>query len=285
MRDLFELGRISNLPTCLSNCTVGYLLGGGDLATAWSQWLASCFAVICFYEAGMVFNDFFDREIDSRERPERPIPSGRVSPAQAQYLGLVLTGVGWITVLTFFPQGWFFAALLVIFILIYDRWHGISDASALLMGSCRGLIYLLGACAAGWNPSFTPWLKFPFEMMMYVSALTWLAQSEVGPSPFFTRKFAPFLSGLILFVDFASWTQGGLLAKFSLSVALAWTFLVGSRLVMGEISVKQSVGNLLAAISLWDGAILALCSNRFGVGIAWLCFWVTQKGHRKIQGS
>lgn len=32
------------------------------------------------YLAGMALNDWADREVDARERPERPIPSGRVAP-------------------------------------------------------------------------------------------------------------------------------------------------------------------------------------------------------------
>jgi 4-hydroxybenzoate polyprenyltransferase len=32
----------------------------------------------CLYLAGIVFNDVFDRKVDARERPTRPIPSGVV---------------------------------------------------------------------------------------------------------------------------------------------------------------------------------------------------------------
>src|SRR5687767_12443969 len=35
------------------------------------------------YLGGMALNDWADREVDARERPGRPIPSGRVSPAAA----------------------------------------------------------------------------------------------------------------------------------------------------------------------------------------------------------
>ena len=32
-----------------------------------------------FYTAGMILNDLLDYEVDVRERPERPLPSGAVS--------------------------------------------------------------------------------------------------------------------------------------------------------------------------------------------------------------
>ena len=37
-------------------------------------------ASACLYCGGMVWNDYFDREQDRRERGDRPIPSGKVAP-------------------------------------------------------------------------------------------------------------------------------------------------------------------------------------------------------------
>ncbi|BDH13790.1 SCO3242 family prenyltransferase [Streptomyces hygroscopicus] len=53
--------------------------------------LATC-ASLCLYEAGMALNDWADRDIDAVERPDRPIPSGRIAPAAA------LTAAGSLTV-------------------------------------------------------------------------------------------------------------------------------------------------------------------------------------------
>ena len=33
----------------------------------------------CLYMAGMALNDYADRDVDAKERPKRPIPSGRVN--------------------------------------------------------------------------------------------------------------------------------------------------------------------------------------------------------------
>lgn len=45
----------------------------------------------CLYAAGMALNDYADRDVDARERPQRPIPSGRVSPRFALGLAATLT--------------------------------------------------------------------------------------------------------------------------------------------------------------------------------------------------
>ncbi|MFC3994708.1 SCO3242 family prenyltransferase [Nocardiopsis sediminis] len=51
-------------------------------------------ASACLYWAGMALNDYADRELDAVERPERPIPSGRVRPGEALALAAGLTAAG-----------------------------------------------------------------------------------------------------------------------------------------------------------------------------------------------
>ena len=47
-----------------------------------------------FYIGGMYLNDAFDRDIDARERPERPIPSGHVGARRwGRILRFYLIGV------------------------------------------------------------------------------------------------------------------------------------------------------------------------------------------------
>ncbi|NXY99727.1 UbiA family prenyltransferase, partial [Streptomyces sp. BR123] len=51
---------------------------------------------VCLYWAGMALNDWADRELDAAERPERPLPSGRIRPraALAAAAGLTVAGLG-----------------------------------------------------------------------------------------------------------------------------------------------------------------------------------------------
>ena len=44
-------------------------------------------ATAALYAGGVVLNDVFDRDLDRIERPERPIPSGRVGTPRAAALG------------------------------------------------------------------------------------------------------------------------------------------------------------------------------------------------------
>src|SRR5215210_5994394 len=46
------------------------------------------------YSAGMVWNDYFDLAEDRRDRPFRPLASGRISIRTARFIGIVLLIAG-----------------------------------------------------------------------------------------------------------------------------------------------------------------------------------------------
>ena len=78
--------------------------------------------------AGMIINDIYDIEIDKINRPERPIPSGRISLNQAKWLfiGTYILGVALAIINSLiFSLGWlniFFAAFFGFIGWIYARW-------------------------------------------------------------------------------------------------------------------------------------------------------------------
>ncbi|MFI6317483.1 UbiA family prenyltransferase [Nonomuraea sp. NPDC050556] len=49
---------------------------------------------VCLYWAGMAANDWADRDLDAVERPERPIPSGRIPASAALGIAAGLTAAG-----------------------------------------------------------------------------------------------------------------------------------------------------------------------------------------------
>jgi geranylgeranylglycerol-phosphate geranylgeranyltransferase len=46
--------------------------------------------------ASMAINDYYDRDIDVINEPQRPIPSGAISPKEALFLALVLSVIGFV---------------------------------------------------------------------------------------------------------------------------------------------------------------------------------------------
>lgn len=107
-------------------------------------------ASTCLYWAGMALNDFADRELDRRERPERPIPSGRVSPRTALGIsaGLTAAGLG-VAAVAGGRRSAAVAAVLAVAVWAYDLSDKSGPVSVATMASTRGLDVLLGASAGG----------------------------------------------------------------------------------------------------------------------------------------
>lgn len=70
-----ELVRIPNAFTAIADCLAGYFIVSSNLNPP----VLACLVSGCLYSGGIVFNDYFDYEIDKKERPERVLPSGRIS--------------------------------------------------------------------------------------------------------------------------------------------------------------------------------------------------------------
>ncbi|MBD8079798.1 UbiA family prenyltransferase [Cellulosimicrobium arenosum] len=103
-------------------------------------------ASACLYAGGMALNDYADRHLDALERPERPIPSGRVTPRRALAVATGLTAGG----IALAVAGGGRRALPVVLPLAasvwtYDTVAKESPAGPLVMAACRGLDVLLGA--------------------------------------------------------------------------------------------------------------------------------------------
>ncbi len=144
MADLVELVRA---PAALS--VPGDVIAGAAAAGALSRRTpALAAASVLLYWAGMAANDWADRRLDAVERPERPIPSGRVSPGLAVGLaaGLTAAGVG----LAAAAGGRRAAAValpLAAAVWGYDLAAKNTAAGPAVMAACRGLDVLLGAAA------------------------------------------------------------------------------------------------------------------------------------------
>lgn len=103
---------------------------------------------VCLYWAGMALNDWADREVDAVERPERPIPSGRVAPGTALALagGLTALSLGLASVAGGRSSLRTTAALAAT-AWAYDLGGKNTPAGPVLMATARALDVLVGAGA------------------------------------------------------------------------------------------------------------------------------------------
>src|SRR5713226_1815259 len=85
---LLRLGRISNVPTVWTNVLAGSVIAGG--AQSPNEIALIVLAMTAFYVGGMYLNDYFDRAIDARDRPGRPIDAGEIRAGSVLSIGFGL---------------------------------------------------------------------------------------------------------------------------------------------------------------------------------------------------
>jgi 4-hydroxybenzoate polyprenyltransferase len=145
---LLRLGRVSNLPTIWTNVMAGAVIANS--AAPFANVVLICIAMTAFYVGGMYLNDYFDRDIDARERPGRPIHAGLIGAATVSTVGFAMLATGVAVLLPFGPRTAMWGLALSAAIVVYDSWHKGNVFAPVIMGLCRALVYLAtGAAVSG----------------------------------------------------------------------------------------------------------------------------------------
>lgn len=215
-----ELVRLPNIFTAIADVIAGYWFVSDRLLFSW-RLAALCLASACLYAYGIVLNDITDIETDRNERPNRPLPSGRVSMRAAMRLvvvlavaalalaalagldptvewrGFVIGGYDWRPIVA--TIGLIFA------ISSYDLVTKGTYLGPLNMGVCRGLNLVLGMCAGWWFTTDIGLLAV-VAMVLYVASFTYFGVEEVDRSRRFRlvtgaagAAIAVLLLGLLIF--------------------------------------------------------------------------------------
>jgi 4-hydroxybenzoate polyprenyltransferase len=273
-----KLARISNLPTVWSNVLAAAAITGAPLSP---EVALVALAMSLFYTGGMFLNDAFDREIDARERPSRPIPAGEAAATHVFAIGFGALGAGAALIAAVSTAALPWALLLIIAIVFYDMFHKGNPVAPLVMGACRALVYVATAAALG--ASFDHGLALAAAALgAYVAGLTYAAKQEalnrLGSVWPLALLAAPFLRAL---PESADAIVLAALAAFAVAVALAIHWLM--RRHPGD--VGRAVSLLIAAIALCDALSAATAGAAW---IALLCaafFFLTLVLQRFVPGT
>jgi len=266
LRTLLILGRVSNAPTLWSNCLAGWWLAGGG--PVW-QWLLLTLAMTLIYLGGMFLNDAFDANYDRQNRRLRPIPSGAITEKETWQWGfsLLVAGAG---VLVW--AGTTTAALTLLLtgcILLYNLIHKLAGVSAIFMGACRLLVYLVSASVARDGVTGNV-LWCGLALASYVLGLSLLARKENGrgPAPSWPAIFlaAPLL--LAVLSDDGPARETGNVLGLVLAVWMLWA--LRHAFWRAEPKVGYAVARLLAGITLVDLlAVADLTRPEAGLFVIW----------------
>jgi heme O synthase-like polyprenyltransferase len=284
-----QLGRVSNLPTIWSNVLVGTVLAGGQ---PWRPaTVLVMLAVSLLYVGGMYLNDAFDREIDARERPSRPIPAGLVAANTvfAAGFGMLLAGItiAMLAALMIGPDAVWRPVLASIAlagaIVFYDWNHKDNALSPFFMGLCRVLAYLTAGYAAASAPQVGLFAAALISLC-YLIGLTYIAKQEAHDR---IGNLWPllFLAAPIVYA-LTQITHAPVAVSVVAAALIVW---IGQALSYlrrrGPGDVPRAVVSLIAGISLVDALFLASAGALLAAAAAIVCFLATLLTQRWVSGT
>lgn len=278
-RTYLELVRLPNLFTAGGDVIAGYLVVSRGVNVSSWHLAVLIVASVCLYAGGVVLNDYFDRAVDAVERPERPIPSGRIHATDALKLGLGLLGLGCILAAGAGTLSLGVAILLAGCIVLYDsRGKRIEYVGSANMGACRLLNVVLGASGAA--PLLLEswfWFALPVALIvfLYIASVTLLATGEVwgGNRRISTTVFVAVVVviGGVLWLGFSDRLGEPLYGYPFLAIFAAATLYVIGRVVAEPAAprIRTAIKTCVLSLILLDAAIAASAGGLgYGIGVA-----------------
>lgn len=265
-----QLCRFAAVFTAMADIFLGYLLAHDGGIESWVEFGLLLGGSSCLYLAGMVFNDVFDREIDARERPKRPIPSGRITVRAAVSLGIALVAAGLILPGIVGQQSLIVAGILTGCIFLYDGLLKSTIVGPVVMGACRFLNVMLGAstslaadggATAVWS---MPQLAVAGGLGVYIVGVTWFARHEAGQSRR-GQLIGALLTvnlGLVILIGFALHWHTPHPRSWNTALALGFIGVIINRRLVAAIDdpvavkVQASIRTMLLSLVMLDASLV-----------------------------
>jgi UbiA prenyltransferase family len=260
--------RPANLITAIADILAGMAIAGLHFTTdnfLWGNAILLSISTVGLYGGGVVFNDVFDAELDTIERPERAIPSGRVSKQNASILGISLLFIGILTAFMVSQISGVLAIIISILALFYDRFGKHNNLfGPINMGLCRGVNLLLGISII--NTSVYEWWWVSIVPIIYISAITMISRGEVHGGNKNHLYFAAFLYALVsIFQGYVAYSLGNI--EFAILFILIHILLIFKPLLQAIVSpIGSNIGKAVKAgvlsLIVMDAAWVASSGNR-----------------------
>lgn len=226
-------------------------------------------STLFLYGGGIAFNDVCDADLDAKERPERPIPSGQITKGTALIFVIILFILGIFFAFLHNPISGLIAIFIMACAVIYDKYgkhHSLFGP--INMGLCRGGNLLLGISII--PLAVETWLAISFLPVIYIAAVTIISRGEVHGGHKKMLIFSAILYSMVHISQLAiAWAIGFL--WLAIPFVLLHVYYIFSPLLkaiesplpknIGR-SVKQGVLGLIVMNAAWVGVsgnwILAL---------------------------
>ena len=269
IKHYFLLLRVQNLFTVPSNILAGYFSVAQSLSTNLSVLSLLVASSVLLYISGIVFNDYFDIEVDRKERPFRPLPSEKVSKRTAFVAAAIsmvaANGLAFMVSTLSFTV----AMILSVIILSYDYQLKQTIVGPILMGSARTLNVLLGASAI--LPAAISVQKVLPEqrltilcisMFLYVLSITLLSRMEVGatkPARTVTLPFVVIFGVIAIMIIASSFTVFQVDIVVSLSLFVGVIIITFKRTIFegSSTNIQRAIKTLVLSIIVLDSIFIS----------------------------
>lgn len=265
VKEYLQLIRLPNVFTTPSNILAGYFAAVTTTAAAEADGVHLIAIMVSsglLYIAGIVLNDYFDIEIDKKERPSRPLPSGKISKGYALTIAIVALLIANIIALVVGPISLAISLALTLLIIAYDYQLKYTVLGPFAMGGTRSLNVIFGASPVLLytdNHSVAIVAAAAASLFFYVSSITILSKKEVGKERPNSTLVILIVFGVILAI-----VPLGMLLQFE------WTFLLNLSIFAGvtivtfrqyiakEVpSVQKAVRNMVISIIILDSVFVS----------------------------
>jgi 4-hydroxybenzoate polyprenyltransferase len=231
LRQFLLLVRLPNIFTTPTNILTGYFAA---VLPSWNvdalQLSYLIFSSALLYVAGIVFNDYFDIEIDLRERPYRPLPSKSITTKKALLIGIISLLSA--NLLAFLAGVSSFVVCIVLSAIVigYDYRLKNTLIGPIVMGSTRSLNIILGASPALFaailtNENILVRIMFvSLSLLAYVLSISLLSRKEMVvreehvEEKYDANRQTVVISFLIVFAVVISITFAGFLGIFKIEL-------------------------------------------------------------------
>lgn len=264
LRQYLQLIRLPNAFTAPSNILAGYF-ATVPLADANGFHLVPLMISSgLLYIAGIALNDYFDVEIDHRERPSRPLASGSISKERAMIIAVTALAAANALALVASPASLAVSLALTAAIIAYDSRLKRGPAGPFAMAATRFLNVILGASPAlslALSGALMPDLRIAMFaatlLFAYVVAIMILSRKEVG-----SEKPNAHAAFSIVFAIVASAIAAGFLLQFQLAFLVNLTIfaavmVVTFRRLTASKAVPQAVKNMVLSIIILDSVFVS----------------------------
>ena len=175
-KEYLQLVRLPGIFTAFSNVLIGYFFSFSFNSEVifLPYLLATSGMLFC---SGMIFNDYFDYNLDKKERSFRPLPSGKISKQNALLIGFIFLILANISAFFLGFDSLIISLILSCMILFYNlKLKSISFLGILNLSVIRMLNILLGFSIIGISFEF---IQYLFPLGIFIVGISVLAKNEI----------------------------------------------------------------------------------------------------------